>query len=149
MTNSDRWRLPTSTSSDVAVKNDIKGQALATRALVYFDLARTYGYPFTSDNGASLGAVIITRTVSASESRQPRSTVAKTYEQVFSDLETALPLLSRSKNTGHMNYWSAKLLQARAYLYTAQWDKALTAAQEVITSSPYTLVSRANYLNYL
>ena len=145
----ENWEaIPTSTSSDVAVKNDIKGQALATRALVYFDLARTYGYPFTSDNGASLGAVIITRTVSASESRQPRSTVAKTYEQVFSDLETALPLLSRSKNTGHMNYWSAKLLQARAYLYTAQWDKALTAAQEVITSSPYTLVSRANYLNY-
>ncbi len=145
----ENWeKIPTPTTSDINTKNDIKGQALATRALVYFDLARCYGYPFANDNGASLGAVIITKTVSASEARKPRSTVAQTYNQVFADLEEALPLLSKSKNTGHMNYWSAKLLQARAYLYTEQWGLALTAAQDVITNSPYTLASRANYVNY-
>jgi len=145
----ENWdAIPTSSNSEIATKNDIKGQALATRALVYFDLARTYGYPYINDKGASLGAVLITKTVTPSEAKQPRSTVAQTYAQVFSDLEIALPLLSTSKNTGHMNYWSAKLLQARAYLYTEQWANALAAAQAVISGSPYTLMTRSNYVNY-
>lgn len=140
--------LEPANSAQVAQKNDYIGQAYAVRALVYFDLARLYGYPYMKDNGASLGAVLITGLTAPSESKQPRSTVAQTYEQVLDDLQTALPLLSRDKNTGHFNYWAARLLQARVFLYKGDWNNAYTAAKEVIDDSPYTLATRNQYLDY-
>lgn len=140
--------LEVTSSGDVAKKNDFLGQAYAVRALVYFDLARLYGYPYLKDNGASLGAVLITTLTTPAESKQPRSTVAETYARVLEDLQTALPLLSKAKNTGHFNYWAAKLLQARVFLYKGDWNNAYTAAVEVINDSPYVLASRDQYINY-
>jgi len=126
-------------------KSDYLGQALAVRALVYFDLARLYGYPYMKDNGASLGAVIITDITSPKESKKPRSTVADTYVQILDDLGKALPLLSKNKNTGHFNYWAVKLLQARVLLYKGEWQDAYLAAKDVIDSSPYRLATNAEY----
>ncbi len=140
--------LNATTASDIAKKNDFLGQALAVRALVYFDIARLYGYPYMKDNGASLGAVLITEILAPSDSKLPRSTVAQTYTQVLADLTAALPLLSKSKNTGHFNYWAAKLLQARVFLYKGEWDNAHNAAKEVIDQSPYALATRDQYINY-
>jgi len=138
---------PTS-SADKKKRDDYKGQAYAVRALIYFDLARMYGYPYMKDNGASLGAVLITDVVSISDSKQDRSTVAQTYDQILSDLDNALSLLSKEKNTGHFNYWAAKLLQARVLLYKGDWDGAYNAAKEVIDQSPYNLVPNQEYLDY-
>ena len=135
-------------SSDIAKKNDYTGQAYAVRALCYFDLARLYGQTYTYDNGASLGAVLLTETVGPKEARQPRSTVAETYAQVLSDLATAKPLLSTNPNLGHFNYWAARLLEARVYLYMGKWSEALTAATDVINNSPYSMVSREGYASY-
>lgn len=126
-------------------KNDYLGQALAVRALVYFDLVRHYGYPYVKDNGASLGAVIIPGILPPSESKLPRSTVAQTYKQITDDLQAALPLLATKKNTGHFNYWAAKLLQARVHLYKGEWQNAYLAAKEVIDGSPYRLATNAEY----
>lgn len=146
LANVDKLEVKNSTES--AQKNDYIGQAYAVRALVYFDLTRLYGYPYLKDNGASLGAVIIKGLTSPSESKQPRATVAKSYEQVLGDLETALPLLSKAKNKGHFNYWAARLLQARVYLYKGEWNKAYDAAKDVIDNSPYVLATREQYINY-
>ncbi|HBG24852.1 MAG: hypothetical protein A2X17_07865 [Bacteroidetes bacterium GWF2_41_61] len=140
--------LQVTSTADIAKRDDYLGQAYAIRALVYFDLARLYGYPYAKDNGASLGAVLITEITSPQNSKKPRSTVAETYTQVLGDLTVALPLLSKTKNTYHFNYWAAKLLQARVYLYKGDWNNAYTAAKEVIDSSPYSLVSNAGYVNY-
>lgn len=141
-------KLEVESASDVATKNDYHGQALAVRAFVYHDIARLYGYPYLKDNGASLGAVILTSPASPSEAKIPRSTVAETYAQALADLDAALPLLSKSKNTGHFNYWAARLLQARIMLYKGDYAGAYTAATDVINNSPYSLVSNANYLDY-
>lgn len=142
-------QLEASSTSDLATKDDLTGQAYAVRALCYFDIARLYGQPYTYDNGASLGAVILDHTIAAQEAKEvTRGTVAQTYEQILSDLNAALPLLSKSKNTGHFNYWAAKLLQARAYLYMGKYSEAYTAAVEVVNNSPYKLVSHDDYLDY-
>ena len=135
-------------SGDILNKRDYTGQAYAVRALCYFDLARLYGQTYTYDNGASLGAVLITHTVGPVEAHQPRSTVAETYAQVLSDLETALPLLSTNVNLGHFNYWAARLLQARVYLYMGKHSEAYAAAVDVINNSPYRMVSGDNYASY-
>lgn len=140
--------LPAITTEEKDKKADYLGQAHAVRALVYFDLARFYGYPYAKDNGASLGAVLINEITTPSESKKPRSTVAQTYTQVLGDLEIALPLLSKSKNTGHFNYWAAKLLQARVLLYKGEWQPAYLAAKEVIDNSPYDLATNAEYKDY-
>ena len=135
-------------STDIAKKQDYTGQAYAVRALCYFDLARLYGQTYTYDNGASLGAVLLTETVGPKEARQPRSTVAQTYEQVLSDLNDAKGLLSRDVSLGHFNYWAARLLEARVYLYMARWSDAYAAATDVINNSPYRMVSGDGYANY-
>ncbi len=135
-------------TSDIAKKNDYTGQAYAVRALCYFDLARLYGQTYTYDNGASLGAVLITETVGPKEARLPRSTVAETYDLVLSDLAIAKERLSRNTNLGHFNYWAARLLEARVYLYMGKWSEALTAATEVINNSPYRMVSGDGYADY-
>ncbi len=129
-----------------SIKDDYLGQAYAVRAFCYFNLAKLYGRPYRLDNGASLGAVLITEPVSPSEARIPRSTVAQTYTQIENDITTALSLLSKDKNTGHMNYWAAKFLQAKVALYKGDNNTAYTAAKEVITDSPYSLVPNADYL---
>ena len=127
--------LEVTSDSDIATKNDYLGQAYAVRALCYFDIARLYGYPYLYDNGASLGAVPILTPVAPSESRVPRETVAQTYSRILDDLTNALGLLSKEKNLGHFNYWAAKLLQARVFLYKGDYPNAYSAAKEVIADS--------------
>lgn len=140
--------IKTSSSSQDAERDDYLGQAYAIRAFCYFDLARLYGYPYLKDNGASLGAVLITEPVAAAEAKLPRSTVAQTYDLIQSDLENAKKLLSREKNNGHFNYWAAELLNARVCLYKGDYSNAYTMADDVIKNSPYSLVSNAEYINY-
>ena len=140
--------LEVTSDSDIATKNDYLGQAYAVRALCYFDIARLYGYPYLYDNGASLGAVPILTPVAPSESRVPRETVAQTYSRILDDLTNALGLLSKEKNLGHFNYWAAKLLQARVFLYKGDYPNAYSAAKEVITDSPYRYVPNTEYLAY-
>ena len=118
--------------------NDIKGQALALRAMVHFDLVRLYGYPYMKDQGASWGAVIVTELVPASAKLQ-RSTVAQTYTQVEADLNAATPLLKKTKTNGRINYWGAKALLARVSLYKGDFAGAYTHASEVINSGLYSL----------
>ena len=140
--------IPVMSTSDQAVKDDILGQALAIRALCHWDVARLYGYPYMKDNGASLGAVVLTEVVAPSESKLPRNTVAETYAQVEADLALALTKLSKSKNDGHFNYWAAKMLQAKVALYKGDWQRAFDAASEVVENSPYRMVPNEEYLAY-
>ena len=161
----EAWeKLPAVSAAEIATKNDIKGQALAIRAFCHFDIVRCYGYPYLKDNGQSLGAVIVNKTLSPNEALEmPRSTVAETYAFILNDLQTAIPLLfkpatvaaaqalpSTASDTpgkiGKLNYWGAKMLQARVCLYMGQWENAYNAAREVITDSPYRLATNAGYL---
>ena len=135
-------------SEDAALRDDMMGQAYAIRSLCYFDLARLYGYPYLKDNGASLGAVILTSVVSPTEARLPRNTVAETYAQAQADVVEALKYLSRSKNNGHFNYWAAKMLQGKIALYKGDYQLAYEANSEVVENSPYRLVPNEEYLTY-
>ena len=159
--------LQAQTADQIAQKNDIKAHALAVRAFTYFDLVRLYGYPYLKDNGQSMGAIIVDKTITPKEALEmERSTVADTYSFLLKDIQEALPLIfkpstlseanaqpnpasERPGRIGKFNYWSLKMLQARAYLYMGQWDNAYSAAIEVIRDSPYRLVSHSEYINDL
>lgn len=122
------------TPAEEATKNDIKGQALALRAMALFDLTRVFGATYQKDNGASLGGCIITEPVGP-DYMPTRNTVSECYTQVISDLTTAIPLLSDAKNDGKINRWAAKTLLSRVYLYKGDNANALIQAEEAITGA--------------
>ena len=126
--------------------NDIVGQALGIRALAHFDLVRIHGLPFTINNGSSLGVPIVLEAVDAAY-MPTRNSVAEVYDQVIRDLNDAASKLYKDKNAGYFNYWSAKALLARVYLYKGDYANALSAAQEVITQSPYVLWTTSEYVD--
>lgn len=112
-------------------RDDLKGQALTIRAMALFDLTRIFGYPYTKDNGASLGVPIV-KELSGIDSKPSRNTVAECYAQVISDLTTAIPLLSGDFNKGKLNKWAAMSLLSRVYLYKGDNTNALAMAEAAI-----------------
>lgn len=124
--------------------SEVKGQAYMLRAMYYFDLVRLYGLPYNYKPD-SYGVPSVT--VTADASMQPlRATVRENYAQILSDLETAVASMDPSKATDSEhafmpNYYAAKALQARVYLYMENYDAALDAAREVIESGKYSLYS--------
>lgn len=125
--------------------DDLKGQALTARALMYFDLVRIYGKPYTYDKSA-FGVPNELEPLDASE--QPlRATVEENYTQIIKDLTDAESLLSKDKKDGYLNYYANKAIQARVYLSMADYPNALAAAQEVINSGAYDLYSNSEWVD--
>lgn len=123
-----------------------KGQALTSRALMYFDLVRLYGKSYDDDKN-SFGVPNITTVLDASA--QPlRATVEQNYAQILNDLKAAAPLLSKAKSNGYLNYYGNMAIQARVYLYMKDYPNALKAAEEIINSgNVYTLYTNANWVD--
>lgn len=120
------------------------GQALTARALMYFDLVRLYGKPYSQDK-TSFGVPNITVLLDASA--QPlRATVEQNYTQIMTDLTTAAPLMSKSKKNGYLNYYGNMALQAKVNLYMEKYPAALTAAQTVIDDKVYKLYENAEWV---
>lgn len=129
---------------------DYKGQALAAIALCHFDLLRCYSYPYAKDNGKSIGIPIVDHAIGFEEFPD-RSKVADCYEFIIKCLKEAIPLLSESKNNGHLNAWAARALLARVYLYCEKNTEAFDTADQLIrdlnSDGSYYLASRANYVS--
>lgn len=128
--------------------NDLKGEALAIRALLLFDMTRLYGYPYTKDNGASLAVPIIDEVVSDKETKPSRNTTAQCYTAILKDLTTAIDLLRPVKKEGKINKWAAMTLLSRVYLYMGNNSEALSTAQKAIKGAEgegYGLWSNSEY----
>lgn len=128
-----------------ATLSDYKGQALSLRALMYFDLVRLYGKPYTMDKTTHGVPLILTPLDAAAQ--PTRATVEAVYTQIMSDLTTAAPLLSKNKTNGYINYYGNMTLQAKVNLYMGNTSAALTAAEIVITSAKYTLYTNTNWVS--
>jgi hypothetical protein len=128
-----------------ATLSDYKGQALTLRALMYFDLTRLYGRPYTQDNGASPG-VPMPLTVLDVYARETRKTVSENYVRILQDLADAAPLLSKSASKGYVNYYANKAIQARVYLFMGRHADALAAAEEIIDAGAYALYDNDDWV---
>lgn len=134
------------TSNDEETKQDFIGQCLTIRALAHFSLCNSYGLPYSHNAGNNLGIPIVT-TLLATDAKIPRNSVAEVYTQILSDLTTAIPLLKGEKNVGKLNVWAAKTLLARVYLYTEDNTNAYATAVDIINNSPYSLMTRNEYVD--
>jgi hypothetical protein len=117
-------------------KDQIKGEALAIRALAHFDLVRLYGVTPSQGNPSSdLGVPII---LEAQITEPARNTVAEVYNQVIADLNAAQGLVG---DNGTFNFGTDAInaLLARVHLYRGNYNEAITAASAVINSGNYAL----------
>jgi len=110
-------------SFSTADRNALLGEAYFVRGLSYFDLARTWG-------GVQL---VLKPTVTINDTKGiRRSTLAETYAQVFSDLQTSATLLAETTNRYRATRKTAWALLSRYYLYQQKWDSAIFYSTRLI-----------------
>ncbi|AZA95614.1 RagB/SusD family nutrient uptake outer membrane protein [Chryseobacterium shandongense] len=113
------------------VRKQLLGEALFTRAFVYFYLVNIFGDV----------PLIVTANYEIS-SVQGKDKSSAIYDQIVKDLleaETLLPDLYVTANRVRPNLKTVQALLSRVYLYTGQWDLALSKSNEVIQSGTYSL----------
>jgi len=118
--------------------NTIKGEALALRAYLHFDLLRLF-----SPIDATANGIPYVKTISKEQT--PSGTVASTLDQCIADLAEADVLLSPTDlTTSQITKWGVKGLMARIYLYRGDKVKAAENALAVINSTKFTLTVASN-----
>jgi len=130
----------------VATIAQYQAEAKVMRAFATFDLTRIYGKPYTEDNGASLGAPIVTTSLESTD-KPSRSSVAECYTQILKDLNDAIDsnALPTDVTTGYLNVWAAKALLIRVYLSMGNNAKVMELADDIIANSPYKLWTTSEF----
>jgi hypothetical protein len=137
----------------------IKGEALALRAFLHFDLLRCFGVSYAvNPNQPS-----IPYSTALSYRVFPQLAVHEVAEKAINDLlaaeaqlKTSDPIVTGREITEmidngyllnrqmHLNYYAVKALEARIYLWMGENEKALAAAKEVIESGKFSWSTVAN-----
>lgn len=117
--------------------NTIKGEALALRAWLHFDLLRLFA---PAPSTGALGNPGIPYVTAISVNPTPVSSVEQTLNHCIADLTIADELLSEDDNTNsQVTKWAVKGLLARIYLYKGDKSKANEYALAVINSGKFAL----------
>lgn len=127
MTNSLLEGLASSGNITDAVRNRLEGEAKFVRAFSYFYMVNLYGeVPLTLTTDYQVNALT---------SRDPQE---KVYQQVISDLQTAVDNLNTGYDQGErtqVNHFAAMALLARVHLYLQNWGEAENVSTQIITQS--------------
>ncbi len=116
-----------------------RGQAYALRALSHMNLLLAFGQQYVAGGDPALGVPYVT-TYSEGNLYPSRDAIADVWSNIGADLAQAVSLLDPSDtNTIELNYWAAKALQTRYFLYTEQYGNAITAAEEIIDSGNFSI----------
>lgn len=130
----------------------IKGEALALRAMLHFDLLRCFGVSFAVNPDQP--AIPYSKALDYHVS--PQLTVRGVTEAVLADLREAEAQLrahdpivtgreiTETDDNGylinrqlHLNYYAVKGLEARVYLWAGRYEEAYDAAAEVVGSGAF------------
>lgn len=134
------------------------GECYYIRGMLYFYFVRAYGRPYYQAPEKNLGVPIVNGTPENINDMafEDRATVAKTYEQVISDLKKAEELMTIDKGPGFASKGAAQAMLSRVYLYmsgtyeqpnTQYAQLAVDYADKVIGGN-YSLVSRDQLMVY-
>ncbi len=140
---------PATLEGDVNEIQHIQGQARILRALAHFDLLRNYGQQYVS-GGGDLGIPVVTE-FAGDDLLPARKTTSEVYAAIYSDLQTAFDQMddqfdNRADKTLPSRY-TAKAIESRVAIYNADWARAQSAAQTVISSGFYTIIGADNYVS--
>jgi len=128
--------------SDANTKNVIEGKALFIRGIMHFELVRLFGLPYdASGSNTNLGVPIMTKAVKTIDNvtnSVARNTVAEVYAAVENDLKSAITKLASVDDQ-----YAAKAFLARIYLQEGKYALARDVANDIITNSPYRLITNS------
>jgi tetratricopeptide (TPR) repeat protein len=127
----------------VTDRDRVEGEALFLRSLMYFDLVRFFAdqYNFGAANTQLGVPLVLTPTNGINESSfVSRNTVDEVYNQVIADLLLAASKLPED-NDIYASSGAANALLARIYLQKGEYAKARDAANTVIASGAYSLLT--------
>ena len=124
--------LAKSDSAATAQGQYLKGWALFNRAFAFYDLTRTFCKAYNAGT-ANTDLGIPLRLSPAINYLQPRSTLQQSFDQIFSDLNTAASLLPTARPSANLNRPSkiaAYALLARIYLDMRNYPQAENYASQ-------------------
>ncbi|GAB4022713.1 RagB/SusD family nutrient uptake outer membrane protein [Spirosoma koreense] len=144
--------LPKVTLTD-ALRNSYQGQCLFLRALMYFDLMKSYAYmPTAIVNEYNRGGVplILTGVLTLPQVTLPtRPSIDDVYKQIFADLTTAIDKLSATAKTRGPVYatqGAAQALYSRVALYAGKYQEAADLATSALASGVGSFQPKASYV---
>lgn len=144
-------------AGEEATYNDLVGQLHAMRALLHFDLARTFcQFPTALHSGMTMtspdGGIPLANTKFPVDYQPTRSTLQETYDFILDEFDEAIRLMNSEPNIqesyGYFNIHSAKALKAKALLYLGEYEDAKNLAIETINNmgdAGYRLANRGEY----
>lgn len=124
-------------------RDNIKGEALALRGLLHFDLLRLYAPDYSIDKNAMGVPYLLELTQDYVE----RNTLEECYTFLIKDLEDATLLLDDSNNSWRVSKSAIQAILSRAYLYQKDYAKCIVAADKVMAYGKNSLASRNDYMN--
>lgn len=141
--------IPATTPADIATMNKYKGDAYLARAWYYSQLIVRFAKPYEPATASTdLGVpLVLTYDLNA---LPPRSTIKQVYDQILADIAQAKTLLSATSGAqGSVKFTkdAAAALEARVRLYMQDWAGAMAAAQAVINTGIYPLITTATELS--
>lgn len=142
-----------------------KGEYLALRAMLHFDILRIFGQAPASNQGQGMSTLSIPYFDTYTNIAQPQCTVREALDKIIADLKAAKQTMvaydpygpiSSEKNVAtnvrigtrvyRMNYYATTALLARVYLYAGEKQNALAEAKEIVnepTVAPMRLFTMA------
>jgi hypothetical protein len=135
--------------------DQFNSEALALRAMCYFDLVRLYAKPYIQNAGTNPGVPLrLKAEKSAAGNDLARSTVDEVYTQILADLNAAEPLAIDSYgddnlNTTRVHKNTIIALKTRVLLTKGDWSGVVTETAKIVSASaPFSAASGvANALN--
>jgi hypothetical protein len=121
--------------------NQYMSEALALRAMCYFDLVRLYAKPYIQNSGGNPGVPLrIKAEKSAGGNDLARSTVAEVYTQILADLNAAEPLAisvydTDVLNTTRIHKNTIIALKTRILLTKGDWAGVVTESAKIVPAS--------------
>lgn len=126
---------------------ELVAELYGMRGLFHFHLA-TFFAPIPTSGSANTQGIVLSTEVYPLDYKAGRASLEETYTQIVKDLTTCIDSgLNKDVHDGHVNYWAALAIRARAYLYWGKYDQALADARKVIEESPYDLYTIGNYVS--
>ena len=130
----------------------VKGEAYALRAYAYFYLINLYAENYAPENMDKPGVPmpLTAEDVQMTSQNNVREPVKVVWEQINQDLDNATTLLSgkMAKSDYRFNYTSLQAFKARVYLFMGEWEKAISAATDVMnTKSLFDMNNLQSYID--
>jgi starch-binding outer membrane protein, SusD/RagB family len=142
--------LPTANIT-ATFRDETEGQLKGLRALIYFDLVRTYAYEpnMAPSPGVDLGGVPLMLDGVISEDQvvlAARATVAEVYTQIYLDLTDAISKAPTAGGPAYVTQAAANAIFAKVALYNQDWVNAEAYATAALALKS-TFSTTASYVN--